>query len=331
MRILRVHQRRVDPAHVYLLCDGNELESVSLRQLGLKGLASPREAFSQWRTLREAVARRPDIALVSIEGWHESPVLDRLVDRLADIDCPIVVHSSAVPSKLRTLSWTFKRLLDASSGVASVNEHGAIAFRDLAVPGKRIATVGHWSPICDMPRLRFSWQDPDRPVDVLFFARLIEEKGLRDFVAMAERFPTLSFAIAGRGPLESFAAASAERLGNVRFLGYVGGAEEKRRLLSETKYLFSAMSGVENFGISILEAARSGALPLTTRDAGPELILGRNYKGFARRADEIAKGLERVLTSKGAHEEVADSIANSAFYFMDRSELEARWNYAFGR
>ncbi len=115
-----------------------------------------------------------------------------------------------------------------------------------------------------------------REVDVLFFGRLNEERGLPEFLEIVRRRPDLRFAVAGSGPLAGSVKQADRRLENLRFLGFVSDSAAKLDLLAGSRILFSNMMGVENFGISILEAVASGTAVSCPRDYGPVAILGAN-------------------------------------------------------
>jgi glycosyltransferase involved in cell wall biosynthesis len=145
--------------------------------------------------------------------------------------------------------------------------------------GSHIMTAGkivyHSSETADLA-LETADQTPwqKRDYDVLFFGRLNIERGLPEFLMIAEELPQLRFAVAGSGPLDNSVAKAAARLDNIRFLGFVGDSAEKLAILLNSKVLFSNMRGTENFGISILEAVAAGAAVSCPRDYGPVAILG---------------------------------------------------------
>jgi glycosyltransferase involved in cell wall biosynthesis len=99
---------------------------------------------------------------------------------------------------------------------------------------------------------------------VCFAGRIVAEKGIMDFLALAERLrdePGISFVVAGTGAelLQAKARAAAVGLGErIRFLGLVADMSTVWPSVS----LFMMLSEKEPFGLVILEAIANGAAVL---------------------------------------------------------------------
>jgi glycosyltransferase involved in cell wall biosynthesis len=109
-----------------------------------------------------------------------------------------------------------------------------------------------------LPHFQRVQSDP-KPVPknapVLYVGRLSAEKGVADLLRAMQKVPHLRLKIAGDGPersaLERLAASL--DLGNVEFMGKVS-AEERDRLLSESKFTILPSHAYETLGKTILES-----------------------------------------------------------------------------
>ncbi len=111
---------------------------------------------------------------------------------------------------------------------------------------------------------------------VCFVGRLAREKNLESLVQAATDWPGLDFAVAGDGPLRAELEAEAERLPNLRLLGWLDRAGV--RGLIDAADLLVLPSHTETFGSIALEAMARGRPPLVAAAAGihawPELAEG---------------------------------------------------------
>ena len=194
--------------------------------------------------------------------------------------------------------------------------------------GSRILEVGHVvyhsSATADAAidnRLAKSWDE--RGIDVLLFGRLCEERGVREFLEIAKARTDLRFAVAGAGPLQDIVEEASRRSSNIEFMGYIQGVSAKLAALTNCRILFSNMQGVENFGISILEAVACGAAVSCPRDYGPAEILGEDSP-YIRPVDlstaEKIVHIGKVLASGPLTHEVS--------HFHSR-ELSLAWHKMF--
>lgn len=113
---------------------------------------------------------------------------------------------------------------------------------------------------------------PERPITVLFLARLAQGKGvitaLEAMRIVQQQHPDVRMVIAGDGPMKAEAEAwVAERaMPNVHFTGFVRGAAKAAVFADADVYLFPTTYG-EGLPTSILEAMAFG-LPIITRPMG---------------------------------------------------------------
>lgn len=123
---------------------------------------------------------------------------------------------------------------------------------------------------------RESERREDGDFTVCFAGRIVAEKGIMDFVALAARLrdePGIRFVVAGAGPdlAEAQSRAATAGLGDrIAFLGFVADMSAVWPSVS----LFTMLSEREPFGLVILEAIASGAAVLgyDTPSGGQEIM-----------------------------------------------------------
>ena len=114
---------------------------------------------------------------------------------------------------------------------------------------------------------------------VIYFGRLVVEKGLDGLVRVAEGLPDVRFMLAGDGPERGRLEALAEELGvkcdsgNVEFLGYVDRSR-LHRIVSATMCVAMPSIWYENFPYAVLEAFALGKPVVASNIGGmPEMIV----------------------------------------------------------
>jgi glycosyltransferase involved in cell wall biosynthesis len=164
---------------------------------------------------------------------------------------------------------------------------------------KSSSIVFHSSAVADMgisDNSKKKWKN--RKYDVLYFGRLTEVRGLRQFIQIATQCSALQFVIAGDGELRDLVLEKANELNNLKFLGHISEDIDKYALLSDSKILYSGMQRTENFGIAILEAVSAGAAVSCPFDYGPREILAENTDYMHRKKisiDEKKTHIEQIL------------------------------------
>jgi glycosyltransferase involved in cell wall biosynthesis len=111
-----------------------------------------------------------------------------------------------------------------------------------------------------------------RPIRILFLARLEKEKGIyqtiRIFEILKKRHKDIQLVIAGDGHEYQNAVklVSSQRLADVQFLGFVRDEKKRQTFMNADIYLFPTFYG-EGMPLSIFEAMAFG-LPVITRPMG---------------------------------------------------------------
>jgi len=111
---------------------------------------------------------------------------------------------------------------------------------------------------------------------ILFVGRLAPEKNIKAILDAAERFPKLSFTLAGRGPLEALVRQQSSQLSNLNYAGHLSRTGIVK-LLDEADVVILP-SLVEAFGTAALEAMSRARLVLVSKACGisswPQLCAG---------------------------------------------------------
>lgn len=129
---------------------------------------------------------------------------------------------------------------------------------------------------------------------IAFLGRLTREKGIPDLLEAARLMPETRFRIAGDGPLRGAVESSAESLGNVEYLGFVGKQEGAELIRSSVACLMPSVW--EDPGpLACLEAMAEGT-PLVTYPLG----------GVAEYVEDAGAGI--VCQETGARR-LVDAIA----------------------
>lgn len=104
-----------------------------------------------------------------------------------------------------------------------------------------------------------------RPIDLVFCGRLVETKGVRDFIEVAKYLVEQNLAsrvvIIGSGPEEENIRAAIQENGlnnNVTLVGFVEEEEKRNLLLSSKMMVFPSYE--EGWGIAVCEALAAGCL-----------------------------------------------------------------------
>jgi phosphatidylinositol alpha 1,6-mannosyltransferase len=177
--------------------------------------------------------------------------------------------------------------------------------RELFDPAKR-----------DLPwRRAQGWRDDD--LVVLFFGRLVLEKGVRDYVAIVRRLrergvPVRPFVV-GAGP----AAGAFTELGDAVLTGHLDGAELARAVASADILIHP--SRTEAFGNVVLEAMASGlAIVSADTDSSRQLIeQGRNGLLSADLEDVVEGVIALAADADMRSKFAAEARASSARFSWD--------------
>ena len=114
--------------------------------------------------------------------------------------------------------------------------------------------------------------EPNVGNSILYFGRLIEEKGLDILLDAARHCPNVSVVIAGDGPGRQKVEEAADRLDNVRFVGPAWG-DDLKQLMWDARAVVVPSLWHENFPYVILQAFAASKPVIGARRGGiPELV-----------------------------------------------------------
>ncbi len=143
-------------------------------------------------------------------------------------------------------------------------------------------------------------RDPNRPLQLLFAARLTPEKGVRvilEAMRLVPRGCPAALTVAGKGALEGEVRAAANEDPRIAFAGYLSG-EEKVRAFAGADALLLPSLWYENAPVVVLEAAAYGLPVIGSRlGAIPEFV---------------QNGVNGLLFEPGNPRSLADAIVRLA-------------------
>jgi len=158
---------------------------------------------------------------------------------------------------------------------------------------------------------------------VLFAGRLAPEKNLDAIVEAAHRLPEMEFQVAGDGPLRDWILEQANRLPNLRYVGWV----KRRQMMSLIDGVDCLVlpSKVESFGTIALEAMARRRLVVVSANCGITSWEPLNRGLFRMRDGEtLADVLARIASLDRAIRERKAQIARAAACEMNERNL-AHW------
>jgi glycosyltransferase involved in cell wall biosynthesis len=159
--------------------------------------------------------------------------------------------------------------------------------------------------------------EPPKDGAIVYLGRLSREKGLDDLLHAMQRLPHVQLVIAGDGPqreeLEKLSASLL--LPNVKFVGHVE-ANERNRLIAESRFTVLPSHAYETLGKSILESYALGRAVIATdigsrREFVHDGETGLLYRGVNQLVEAIA-----LLT---AHPELAASMGRAGWELVRRN------------
>mgnify|MGYP000824946294 FL=1 len=244
---------------------------------------------------------------------------------------PLVVHMHATEydrsgENVNTQVYAIERAgMHAADRVIAVsNLTRNIVINRYGVPADKVVTVHN--------AVRFaenSGKVPERGVKykiVTFLGRITYQKGPDYFVEAAakvlQRVPDVRFVMAGSGDLMNHVVRRVAQLGiadRFHFTGFLKGGEVQRMFRLSDVYVMPSVS--EPFGISPLEAMRSGVPVIISRQSGVAEVLDYaikvNYWDVDALADAIYglltyPALGRMFASKGLEEVTGLKWTNAA-------------------
>lgn len=244
---------------------------------------------------------------------------------------PLVVHMHATEFDRsgeninRRVYAIEKAGMQAADRVIAVSElTRRIVIGKYGIPAEKVVTVHN--------AVRFGESEeavPERAVKdkvVTFLGRITYQKGPDYFVEAAakvlQRVPDVRFVMAGSGDLMNHVVRRVAQLGiadRFHFTGFLKGGEVQRMFRLSDVYVMPSVS--EPFGISPLEAMRSGVPVIISRQSGVAEVLDYaikvNYWDVDALADAIYglltyPDLGRMFASKGLEEVTGLKWTNAA-------------------
>lgn len=244
---------------------------------------------------------------------------------------PLVVHMHATEFDRsgeninRRVYAIEKAGMQAADRVIAVSElTRRIVIGKYGIPAEKVVTVHN--------AVRFGESEdavPERTVKdkvVTFLGRITYQKGPDYFVEAAakvlQRVPDVRFVMAGSGDLMNHVVRRVAQLGiadRFHFTGFLKGGEVQRMFRLSDVYVMPSVS--EPFGISPLEAMRSGVPVIISRQSGVAEVLDYaikvNYWDVDALADAIYglltyPALGRMFASKGLEEVTGLKWTNAA-------------------
>ncbi|WP_410060656.1 glycosyltransferase family 4 protein [Alistipes putredinis] len=244
---------------------------------------------------------------------------------------PLVVHMHAMEFDRsgeninRRVYAIEKAGMQAADRVIAVSElTRRIVIGKYGIPAEKVVTVHN--------AVRFGESEdavPERAVKdkvVTFLGRITYQKGPDYFVEAAakvlQRVPDVRFVMAGSGDLMNHVVRRVAQLGiadRFHFTGFLKGGEVQRMFRLSDVYVMPSVS--EPFGISPLEAMRSGVPVIISRQSGVAEVLDYaikvNYWDVDALADAIYglltyPALGRMFASKGLEEVTGLKWTNAA-------------------
>jgi glycosyltransferase involved in cell wall biosynthesis len=321
-----------------------ELEERGIRHValasstrGMNLLADIKAIGQLWKVLRR---ERPDI----LHTHNPKPgVYGRIVGRLAGV--PIVVNTVhglyATPESslvkrvvVYTLEWVASRFSDAEliqspEDFDFLLERGIVSRSKLRLLGNGV-DLERFQP---NPGLRAEVRRElglsDEQIAVGLVARLVEEKGVPELVAAAERLDDRYVVfIVGPKDLEKSDSVSEELLSRaeangVRFLGMRRDVER----IYQGMDIFVLPSHREGFPRAAMEAAASGLPVIATDIRGCRQVVEDGVNGLlfpVRDVDALTNAIARVGVDPGLRESMSRASVERAHAHFDEREIVNR-------
>jgi glycosyltransferase involved in cell wall biosynthesis len=191
----------------------------------------------------------------------------------------------------------------------------------MGIPAERIDVVHHFHEPAGEP------PPPATKRMALFVGRISVEKGVRQLLAAWKLLnrPDCELVIAGDGSERASLEAQVqrERLGNVRFTGFIS-REEQSQLWQQASFSVVPSIWLEPFGLVVLEAwAQARAVVAHRLGALPELI---EHGKTGRLADaNSAQSLANEMAAAFDHPDETEAMGRAGRERLGREFTRARW------
>lgn len=178
------------------------------------------------------------------------------------------------------------------------------------LPPERVHTVPHFIVPDEV-------QPSDEPGNtMLFFGRLVAQKGIDTFLRAAEKCPEVPCKIAGGGPLEDNVRAqiAEHHLHNVQLLGHLEG-EPLSQAVRSARAIAVPSEWYEPFGLVILEAMIAAKPVIAARIAGPAEIIAHERDGLLfepGNAEALSDAMTQLWNNAAQAQELGRNARNKA-------------------
>jgi glycogen synthase len=235
---------------------------------------------------------------------------------------PLVVHIHA--TEFDRSGWSVnkdifnieKQGMETADKIITVSNYTRnILINRYSIPADKIKTIHNAVEKGSVPAARKSKSPGDERI-VTFLGRITYQKGPEYFIEAAikilKKTTNVHFVMAGSGDLKDKIAKHVENLGisaRVKFPGFLKKDEIKKLFASTDVFVMPSVS--EPFGISPLEALRSGVPVIISKQSGVSEVIKHAIKVDHWDTDTLADAiygvlnynvLSKILTVKGASE-----------------------------
>jgi colanic acid/amylovoran biosynthesis glycosyltransferase len=228
-----------------------------------------------------------------------------------------------------------ERVFALAAKVACRSEALAAAVERLGCPREKLIVIR-----TALPDLEFRART--LPADGAFHlvqaSRLVPKKGLATslaaFAQLADRYPRMTFTIAGEGPLDAALRVRTRELGvgeRVRFAGFLDQAALRELFASAHVFLHPSetVSGdVEGVPNGLIEAMATGLPVVATRHGGIAEAVEDGMSGLLcaeRDADGVAAAVERLIEDPALYAGIARQGSETVRAMFSRETVGARW------
>lgn len=153
------------------------------------------------------------------------------------------------------IKYSFKK---ADLIIAVSNFYMKALNEEICNDDKKFRTIYNGIDLSDNINKNYS---DNREINILFMGKMIEIRGIDDFIEVARRMkhlPKLKFIITGNGDKDLIVKKIEKyKLNNIDVIGWISG-ENKKKILEKTDILINPWI-YESFGISMIEAMNYGA------------------------------------------------------------------------
>jgi glycosyltransferase involved in cell wall biosynthesis len=171
-----------------------------------------------------------------------------------------------------------------------------------------------------------------KKLTVLYVGRLMEEKGIKDLLAVAKSLKDINFIFVGKGPLEHLFKKTPS---NVNYLGFIKDKQKLADIYSSSDIFvlnsYKTKSWEEWFGIVLLEAMAATLAIITTDCTGPKEVIQNNVNGLIinqKNKDQLKEAIEKLAKDKELLTKLSKNAKESSKNY-DVKEVSKLWKYVF--